>query len=320
MINLRYHIVSIVAVFLALAVGVVMGSTVIARSELDLLQNRQDDLERRNDDVSERNAALEKENEALRKVQDEAEDPLLAGDLVGVPVVLVGVRGIEQGPADTLRRQLANAGAQSQGTIWLTRKLRLDSEGDVQSLATALGIAAGGAEATRIQALGVLADVVGGTAVDSSPLAALRDAGFIEIEPPAASALTATSTTTTTAGQPGVPVSVPGRRVVVMSGAGAEMSDNEVAIPLVRAVAGVRAGVVAVEAGTDQPGGREVFVGPLRRDRQLAPGVSTVDDLEAFAGRAAVVVLLRQPATVPAGHYGVGPQAQRERPPPAPAS
>ena len=316
MINLRYHIVSIVAVFLALAVGVVMGSTVIARSELDLLHNRQNVLETRSEDANKRNAALRKENDALRKFQEQAESPLLAGDLAGVPVVLVGVRGIEQGPADTLRQQLANAGAQSQGTIWLTRKLRLDNDADVQSLATALGVGTAGAAEIRTQALGVLADVIGGSS-GSARLTALRDAGFIEIEPPAASAVT---TTTTAAGPPFSPTSVPATRVVIMSGAGAEMSDNEVAIPLVRAVAGVRAGVVAVEAGTDQPGGREVFVGPLRRDRQLAPGVSTVDDLEAFAGRAAVVVLLRQPATVPAGHYGVGPQAQRELPPPAPAS
>ena len=40
-----------------------------------------------------------------------------------------------------------------------------------------------------------------------------------------------------------------------MSGAGAEMSDDEVAIPLVRAFAGIKPGVIAVEAGTDQPGG-----------------------------------------------------------------
>ena len=315
MINLRYHIVSIVAVFLGLAVGVVMGSTVIARSELDFLHNRQDDLEGKNKNVSRDNAALKKENAELRKFQQQAEDPLLAGDLVGVPVVLVGVRGIEQGPADALRRQLANAEAQSQGTIWLTRKLRLDNAADVQSLAAAVGIAAGSAAETRSQALSVLADVIGGRAGDPSPLAALRDAGFVEIEPPAASAAT---TTTTGAGQPTTPGVVSGTRVVVMSGAGAEMSDDEVAIPLVRAFAGIKPGVVAVEAGTDQPGGREVFVGPLRRDRQLTPTVSTVDDLEAFAGRAAVVVLLRQPAATPAGHYGVGPQAQRELPSPAP--
>jgi hypothetical protein len=316
MINLRYHIVSIVAVFLALAVGVVMGSTVIARSELDLLHNRQNVLESRNDDASKRNTALKKENDALHKFQDEAESPLLAGDLAGVPVVLVGVRGIEQGPADTLRQQLANAGAQSQGTIWLTRKLRLDNDADVQSLATALGIAPAGAAEVRTQALGVLADAIGGTATGSARLTALRDAGFIEIEAPAASAVT---TTTAGTGASVGPTAPPGTRVVVMSGAGAEMSDNEVAIPLVRAFAGVRPGVVAVEAGTDQPGGREVFVGPLRRDRQLAPGVSTVDDLETFAGRAAVVVLLRQPAATPAGHYGVGPQAQRELPSLVPA-
>jgi hypothetical protein len=314
-INLRYHIVSIVAVFLALAVGVVMGSTVIARSELDLLHNRQDVLEKRNEDVSQANAALEKENDELRKFQEEAESPLLAGDLEGVPVVLVGIRGIEQGPADTLRQQLANAGAQSQGTIWLTRKFRLDRESDIQSLATVLGVAAVGAAETRTQALVVLAEAIGGTATGPSPLAALRDAGFIEIEPPAASVVT---TTTTATEQPSAPASVPGPRVVVMSGAGAEVSDNELAIPLVRALSGIKPGVVAVEAGTDEPGGREVFVGPLRRDRQLTPGVSTVDDLEGFAGRAAVVVLLRQPATVPAGHFGVGPQAQRELPPPVP--
>lgn len=315
MINLRYHIVSIVAVFLALAVGVVMGSTVIARSELDLLHNRQNDLEKRSSDANKRNAELKKENDALTKFQDEAESPLLAGDLVGVAVVLVGVRGIEQGPADALRRQLANAGAQSQGTIWLTRKLRLDNNGDVQSLAAALGIAAGSAAETRTQALSILADVIGGRTGDLSALAALRDAGFVEIEPPAA---TAATTTTTAAGQPTAPASASDTRVVVMSGAGAEMSDDEVAIPLVRALAGIKPGVIAVEAGTDQPGGREVFVGPLRRDRQLTPTVSTVDDLEAFAGRAAVIVLLRQPVTAPAGQYGVGPQAQRELPATAP--
>ena len=316
MINLRYHIVSIVAVFLALAVGVVMGSTVIARSELDLLQNRQDDLEGRNKDVSRDNAALKKENDELRKFQDEAEGPLLAGDLQGVPVVLVGIRGIEQEPAGTLRGQLANAGAQAQGTIWLTRKFRLDSEADVQALAAALGVAATGAEETRVQALGVLARAIGGAATGPGSLTALRDAGFVEIEPPAASVV---STTSTAPGQPSALAPVAGSRVVVMSGAGAEVSDNDLAIPLVRAFALIKDGVVAVEAGTDEPGGREVFVGPLRRDRQTTPRVSTVDDLEAFAGRAAVVVLLRQPANAPAGHFGVGPQAQRELPPPVPA-
>ena len=313
MINLRYHIVSIVAVFLALAVGVVMGSTVIADSELDFLRDRQKRLEEDIGDVSERNADLRRENDALTTFQREAEGPLLAGDLAGVPVTVLGIKGVAQEPAELLRRQLANAGAQSQGTIWLTRKLRLDSQADVESLAAALGVEPGTAEETRAIAIAALAQSVGGVASAPSPVPALRDAGFVEVEAPP-EGLGATSTTTT--GPLGVVPAAPPMHVIVMSGAGAEMSDDEVAIPLVRALAGVLAGVVAVEAGNAEAGGREVFVGPFRRDGELAPGVSTVDNVEAFAGRAAVVVLLRQPAIAERGHYGVGPQAESELPPP----
>ena len=42
MINFRFHIVSLIAVFLALALGVVMGSTVIDRAIVDGLHDRID--------------------------------------------------------------------------------------------------------------------------------------------------------------------------------------------------------------------------------------------------------------------------------------
>jgi hypothetical protein len=319
-INLRYHIVSIVAVFLALAVGVVMGSTFIAGSELDFLKERQDSLRDENRQVRAANDDLRRELGQLREFQEEAEDPLLAGDLEGVPVTVVAVRGIESEPADELRRQLANAGAASQGTIWLTRKLRLDNRSDVEALATAVGIAPGDAVETRDEALRMLAASLGGTSPVPSVVPALQEAGFIEVEPPATGAATTTSTVATSTSVAGeVPPATP-PRVVVLSGAGAETSDDEVAIPLVRALAGARTGVIAVEAGNDDPGGREVFVGPLRRDDRLAPGVSTIDNLETFTGRAALVVLLGQPAGAAVGHFGVGPQAQREVPPPVPES
>jgi hypothetical protein len=299
-------------VFLALAVGVVMGSTFIAGSELDLLKSRQDDLKRQIDDARETNRVLTRENNAFAKFQEEAEDTLLAGDLAGVPVVVVAVRGIDQAPAEAVRKQLANTGAASQGTIWLTRKLRLDNQADVESLVGTLALTASDKSGIREQAIGVLADALRGAASGATQLEALRVAGFIEIEAPAA----ATVTTTTL-----LPATVPtAPRVVVVSGAGAEMSDEEVAIPLVRALAASSAGAIAAEAGNDEPGGREVFVGPLRRDAELAPGVSTIDDLESFAGRAALVALLRMPANSPAGHFGVGPQAEREVPAAAPES
>ncbi|HWM00380.1 MAG TPA: copper transporter, partial [Nocardioidaceae bacterium] len=44
MISLRYHIISIAAVFLALAVGVVLGSSTLSRTLLSGLSNDNDEL------------------------------------------------------------------------------------------------------------------------------------------------------------------------------------------------------------------------------------------------------------------------------------
>ena len=45
MLNLRYHVISLVAVFLALGIGVLMGSTVVNRGVVDQLRKRLDGVE-----------------------------------------------------------------------------------------------------------------------------------------------------------------------------------------------------------------------------------------------------------------------------------
>jgi hypothetical protein len=49
-----------------------------------------------------------------------------------------------------------------------------------------------------------------------------------------------------------------------------------------------------------------VFVGLLRADENVRSNLSTVDDLETFAGRVAVVLALEQLGSGQFGHYGVG--------------
>ena len=62
----------------------------------------------------------------------------------------------------------------------------------------------------------------------------------------------------------------------------------------------------------------------VRDDENLRDRVSTVDDLETFAGWASVVLALEQLAFGQTGHYGVGDGADRllpapvEAPPPEP--
>ena len=90
-------------------------------------------------------------------------------------------------------------------------------------------------------------------------------------------------------------------------------------MPFVTQLALGGAPVVAVEAGKDTPGGRDVFVGRILQRPETATRVATVDNLESFIGQAAGVLALRNAGNQPANHYGVGPGAQRLLPEPPPS-
>jgi len=106
-------------------------------------------------------------------------------------------------------------------------------------------------------------------------------------------------------------IPVAGTRFVVASGAGAEVGDDLLALPLAQVLATAGAKAVAAEAGQDTDGGRAVFVGLIRGDATANGKVSTVDNLESPMGQAAVVLALEELGESRVGHFGVGPGAQR---------
>ena len=77
MIHFRYHLISIVAVFLALGIGIVMGSTVIDKAIVNGLENRIDSAERNS-------IERKQENDELRKAisSQDSQDTVLAGHSV----------------------------------------------------------------------------------------------------------------------------------------------------------------------------------------------------------------------------------------------
>jgi hypothetical protein len=113
---------------------------------------------------------------------------------------------------------------------------------------------------------------------------------------------------------------VAGTRSVIVSGAGARLDDDTMTMPFVTQLALGGAPVVAAEAGQDTPGGRDVFIGLILKRAETETRVSTVDNLESFIGQAASVLALRDLGRQPAGHYGVGPGAQRLLPEPPPGA
>ena len=302
MINLRYHVVSLVAVFLALGVGVVMGSTVIDRVTVDALEAQVGRVENSVKATQAENRRLDDQLKTVRDFADQARDQIAEGHLQGVPVLIVVVTGVDRKPVDGLRQALASSEAEEAGTIWFTAKMRLESEDDTRVLAATLSLTSGDPDVVRRQALVRVAAALEGSS-DQNPLPGLLAAGFVAYEGPLGQE---TSPTSALAALPRE-----GSRVVLVSGAGANVGDDQVALPLAQALGLSSGRVVAAEAGQDSPGGRGVFVGLLRKDDVLGARVSTVDNLESPMGQAAAVLALEDLAVPRTGHYGVGPGAQR---------
>jgi len=332
-INLRYHIVSLVAVFLALGMGIVMGSTVIDRVTVDALNNKLDDVRNSTNAIRDDNSRLKNQVQQGKDFAETTRDELLRGHLKGVPVMVVAVAGIDRKPVDDLRAALVTAQATVEGTVWFTSKMRLSGDNDLRALTEALQLTVDRPDVVRRQALARILVARDPSAPDPSALASLSSAGFVTYDPPPA------PTTTSTSSVPPTLASLPlaGTRYVFVSGAGAVVSDDLVAVPFVQnasqpastpgtgsqtsatqSTSNQPSGrIVAAEAGQDTQGGRAVFVGLLRGDPVVSTRISTVDNLESAMGQTATILALEDLAVPRLGHYGVGPGAQRILPAPA---
>lgn len=303
MINFRFHLVSLTAIFLALGIGIAVGATVVDRATVDFLETRLEGVEQRLDRTDTQNAQLRTELGRWSRFAEQARDEAVAGRLEGVPVLVLGVQGIDRRPVDELRRSLTAAQAAVQGTVWFTSKVRLEKPEDAAALADLLGVARRGGDPVRRSMVNLLAAELAGQRAPGL-LSLLRDAAFVEFETPTGQAVDLAA------------LPVEGTRFVVVSDGAAEVANDELARPLAGQLAqAARARVLAVEAGRaargDTPGQRAVFVGPLRTATQVAPLLSTVDNLEDFRGRFAAVYALRDLGGAKVGHYGVGPGADR---------
>jgi hypothetical protein len=237
MVNLRYHIVSLVAVFLALGMGIVMGSTVIDRVTVDALNNKLESVRNSVNSIREENGRLGRQAQQGQQFAEATRDQLLRGHLKGVPVLVVAVMGVDRKPVEDLRQALLAAQAALEGTVWFTPKMRLANDGDVRALASALDLAPGSPDVVRRQALSRLAATREAGSADPGPLSALASAGFLTYDPPpvvTSSTVGGSSSTTVTPALTSLPMAA--TRWVVVSGAGAEVGDEQVAVPLAQAL------------------------------------------------------------------------------------
>lgn len=136
MINFRFHLISLVAVFLALGVGVAMGASFVDRATVDSLRDRVDALDegyrRRGDEVQALTSQLESSDAQAAALAGEG-SAALAGQLADQPVVLLTTDGVPGDVLDATRTSLAAGGAVESGTIRLQPTLDLADEDVLRS-------------------------------------------------------------------------------------------------------------------------------------------------------------------------------------------
>jgi hypothetical protein len=331
MINFRYHLVSLTAVFLALGVGLLLGTTFLDDALEDQLGRDLEALENDLDRAGERNSELRRQLDAYEDeaggLDEQLGARLFEGQLLGQPVLVVAPRGIDDGLVERVTTALDQADADVMGTWWLTDHLVLDDEDEVAQLAEALDLSTDDAGRLRNNMATQLADVLYGAidlpsssgsgsaagavgasqrrqAAPAEPelLARLREGEFIEYDVPEGD---------------GDVVRLPasGLRVVVVSGPDASVPLGDALMPVLTDLTsdGQPAPVVAVEpsrvpedqSDSDEPPA-ERLVDAIRDDGDLSQYVSTVDDLDRVSGRVATVLALvdAQPGAPRIGHYG----------------
>lgn len=280
MITFRYHVVTLVAVFMAIGLGVLFGATFIDQNIVDSLRATQARLGDRNETLRGRIVDLENENEALQTFTGSTRDIVVRGTLQDVPVVLVTFDSTPGDALDAVRETLTLAGARTDGQLTLSERLDLNSQENRDRLATALGSSSADAAKLSEELVAQLGPALEG-----------RSPEFLTklLEAELASAPIAL---------PSAPSEAPPVIILVGGDISSEVSER-VALPLARYLGSAQTVAAAVEDGIELR-----LLEPIRDDSDIR--VITVDSIESPLGQSALAVGLQGGLKGRYGHYGRG--------------
>ena len=142
MIDFRYHLVSIVAVFLALAIGLVVGSTALKPGVETVLNAASKREQQANSRLNKQNSLLSQQLAADNLFAQAASPTVLRGLLDGQSVVLVLAPGADSPTVNGVTAALAEAGATVTGQVVLTPQFFDTSSVTEQALSTTASSAA----------------------------------------------------------------------------------------------------------------------------------------------------------------------------------
>lgn len=294
--SFRYHVVSVCAVLLALAIGVVLGASSLSSTMLGAVSSDRADLNGQVGSLTaDRDAARAQQAQSDRALSAAAPG-LVAGRLAERSVVLLAAPDAAPEDLDAVSGLVGAAGGHVTGRLGLTdAALAPDRADALRTLVTR--VLPAGVQLPRTTDPGTLTGALLGSLVTtgrgpaSSPaevgtaFTALADGGFLA---PGAAPAPAQVALVVTGDGPGPAPDATGRAATLAKIAGAVRSGGAGTVVASRAVTG--------------------DVATVRADPGLG-GVSTVDGVGTTAGRIATVLAAGEQAQGRSGSYGTAPGA-----------
>ncbi len=307
MISMRYHIVSLAAIFLALALGIVLGATKISSPILAGLQTDKTDLSSQNQTLSSDNTSLTARVSSDDKFASSVASLSVRGTLPNATVVLITTADADPSDRDAVLSLLDRAGAKVTAQVQLTANFADPSYADDLRTLSARALPTGaklpavsqvGAVAGGLLGAVLITDKNGKSSVKpnqaTAALTAFASGGFLHAAGTVA----------------------PGRLVIILTGGeetGGSQADKAAAIADLAGQLKLTAGGVVV-AGSSGSDGATGTVGVIRASTASSAVVTTVDDVDTASGRLATVLGLVEQNGGGVGRYGLASSAQAQIP------
>ncbi|MEZ0352407.1 copper transporter [Mycobacterium sp. pR1184] len=299
MISLRQHALSLAAVFLALAVGVVLGSGFLSDSLLSSLRNEKRDLYSQINGLNDQKNVLNEKLSAANNFDNQLMGRIVHDGLAGKSVVVFRTPDAKDDDVAAVAKVVGQAGGTVTGTVALTQEfVDANSAEKLRTVVNSSVLPAGQQLSTKLVDQGSQAGDLLGIAllINANPavppvddtqrdtvLAALRETGFVTY-------------------QPSDHMAAANAALIVTGGALPQDAGNQ-GVSVARFAAALAPhGSGTLLAGRDGSSTGGAAVAVARADTGINSAISTVDDVEAAPGRITAILGLHD--LLNGGHVG----------------
>ena len=312
MVSFRFLLVTITSIFLSLALGITLGAAVVDRVTVEKLQSGVDTVNNRANNAENRNNELEGRLRDWDTFGSQSESALVAGRLAGQSVVVVATEGTSSDVVDRLWTTLDAAGILPAGTVWLNQGLVDQDENSRKVVVDALRASAVLNPFDSNAVPNLFANTILSTKPLETELKPFTARGLVRLQAPPK--ITGSQPLDAQRSRPPL--------VVFFSDLKSKLVNDGLPLEVVSAMTSTFSASILVVDTTPpttietNPAAKAApsLVLTIRDDDRLVSLVSSVDNVEGFQGRLAMVAAFADEVTGVYGHYGSQRGATRRYP------